>query len=151
MKLSLHKEIHVLSKRLPAATNYQLKNIKVTSQNQIRICVCPSSGYWYGQALTFEVKTKDSYPHKPCKVFCKSKILHPNILELDGEVCLSIFDDDWMPTMRLEDYVQGILYLLHNPNFEDPLSDYFCIAREQGRIQDAINSISANNLIESTD
>ena len=52
--------------------------------------------------------------------------------------------------MRLEDYVQGILYLLHNPNFEDPLSDYFCIAREQGRIQDAINSISANNLIESS-
>ena len=73
---------------------------------------------------------------------CLTHILHPNILELDGEVCLSIFDEDWVAGMSIGDYILGLLYLFHHPNFDDPLSDYFCIARDQGTMAAAIANCS---------
>lgn len=140
MNISIYKEAHFLSSRLPSITNSQVKSIKASS-TRVKFVIEPDLGFWATKKLIFEVVTK-GYPNSPCKVLCKSKILHPNILEIDGEVCLSMFDEDWQPTMRLEHYLSGILFVLHNPNFEDPLSDYFCIAREQGKMKQAIESLS---------
>ena len=139
MTTSIHKEVHFLLSRLESFGNGQIKSIKA-SNGKVKCTIQPNSGYWITQQLNFEIKTKN-YPKDPCKVVCKSKILHPNILEVDGEVCLSLFDEDWSPSIRLEHYLLGLLYVLHNPNFEDPLSDYFCIAKEQGKMIQAIQSI----------
>ena len=140
MNISIHKEVQCMSSRLSSIANTQVKSIKACS-GRVKLEIEPDFGYWISKRLLFEIKTKD-YPTKPCKVICKTKILHPNILEIDGEVCLSMFDEDWQPTMRLEHYLSGILFVLHNPNFDDPLSDYFCIAREQGKIKQAIESLA---------
>ena len=37
---------------------------------------------------------------------------------------MNIFDD-WPPCYGLQDCIQGLLFLLHNPNLTDPLSPYF--------------------------
>ncbi|OMJ67103.1 hypothetical protein SteCoe_35826 [Stentor coeruleus] len=141
MNVSVYKEVHTLSQRLPSLCDGQVKSIKAADQ-KVKVIIKTESGYWSNKDLIFEIRTK-KYPKSPCKVICRSKILHPNILEIDGEVCLSIFDEDWNPNMRLDDYVLGILFILHHPNFDDPLSDYFCIAREQGKMVQAINSLAS--------
>ena len=140
MNISIYKEVQSLSLRLLSLAHGQIKSLKASS-GKVKLVIEADSGFWETKSMVFEINTKD-YPQKPCKVNCKSKILHPNILEIDGEVCLSIFDEDWQPTMRIEHYITGILYILHNPNFDDPLSDYFCIAREQGKMKQAIESLS---------
>jgi ubiquitin-protein ligase len=140
MNLSIHKELQCLLSRIQQIGNGQILSLK-SSTERIKCVIKPDQGFWATRELVFEIKTKN-YPRSPCKVLCKSKILHPNILEIDGEVCLSLFDEDWEPSMRLEHYLIGILYILHHPNFEDPLSDYFCIAKEQGKISQAIQSLS---------
>ena len=57
---------------------------------------------------------------------CLTNIYHPNIDPTDqyANVCLNILDD-WPPSYGLQDLIQGILFLLHNPNLDDPLSPYF--------------------------
>ena len=139
MKLSIYKEVHVLAQHLQGEHCSQIQSVKVTPARNVRLTVVPDSGIWQGRTYLFEIKAK-KYPIKPCKVRCLSPILHPNILEIDGEVCLSIFDEDWNPAMTLMDYMQGILYIFHHPNFDDPLSDYFCIAREKGTLKAAIEN-----------
>lgn len=137
MKHSLFKEVHNLSV-FYENHDPQVKSLKVTSLNNVRARIQPNAGLWSGHLLTFEIRTKHCYPHSPCKVKCTSQILHPNILELDGELCLNVFDEDWSSSMSVFDYISGVIYLLYYPNFEDPLSDYFCIAKEQGRLPEAI-------------
>jgi ubiquitin-protein ligase len=139
MSISIFKEVQVIRKKIESKQEQQVKKVKVLD-SRVRVEVVPDSGYWEKKHLVFEVRTKD-YPTQPCKVLCKSQITHPNILELDGEVCLSLFDEDWLPSMRLDDYISGILYILHNPNFEDPLSDFFHIAKSKNQLSEAISSL----------
>jgi ubiquitin-protein ligase len=142
MHLSVYKEVQAINSRLISSTYQQIKSIKA-SENKVKLTVIPDSGFWVDKQLEFEIKTS-AYPKSPCRVQCKSEIIHPNILEADGEVCLSLFDEDWQPSMVIADYIFGILFLLHNPNFEDPLSDFFCIAKEQGKLAQAIDSLLAS-------
>lgn len=62
-------------------------------------------------------------------IHCLTEIYHPNIdptvYETDcNNVCVSLLDD-WQDNNDLEDCVQALLFLLYNPNTEDPLSPYF--------------------------
>jgi len=59
-------------------------------------------------------------------VTCLTNIYHPNIdpTEHYENVCLNILND-WPPSYGLQDCIQGILFLLYNPNLADPLSPYF--------------------------
>ena len=144
MSQSIFKEVQMIRKRIESKQEQQVKKVKVL-ESRVRVEVVPDAGYWDKKHLVFEVRIKD-YPVQPCKVLCKSQITHPNILELDGEVCLSLFDEDWEPSMRLEDYISGILYILHNPNFDDPLSDFFHIAKAKGQLTEAISSLNKSQL-----
>ena len=66
----------------------------------------------------------NKYPDNAPSVYCKTKIYHPNIntIDGDGKICLNMLEDDcWAPSMALEDVVQGILFLMYNPNLGDPL------------------------------
>lgn len=139
MSVSVHKEVKIINEKIESITNGQVKKVKVVN-SKVQIKVVPDSGYWEGKLLKFDIKI-NKYPIAPCKVICQSVILHPNILEIDGEVCLNLFDEDWDPKIRLDDYITGILFVLHNPNFDDPLSDYFCIAKEKGELAQAIQNL----------
>ena len=78
------------------------------------------------------------------KVTCLTNIYHPNIDPEsldggDGNVCLNIFDD-WPPSYGLQDCVQGILFLLHNPNLDDPLAPYFDDHYAKGEFPEKVRS-----------
>lgn len=72
------------------------------------------------------MKLSLSNPRNAPEIKCLNKIYHPNIDPTDDDtnVCLSLIEE-WQPNFGLDDIVQGLLYLLHNPNLADPLSPYF--------------------------
>lgn len=113
-----------------------LKNVKQLSNNQAKVVdykddICefileikPSDGYYSRGTFEFKIEPK-SYPQCAPKVESLTDIYHPNISnDYEREVCLSLFDD-WTSQNDLEDCVQGLLFLLYNPNLEDPLNPYF--------------------------
>lgn len=117
-----------------------LKNVIKLSNNQAKVLnfeddlaefdleIKPTDGYYKRGKFNFKVRT-ENYPEEPPKVRCETRIYHPNISDAcsddeAGEVCLSLFDD-WTNKNDLEDCVQGLLFLLYNPNLDDPLNPYF--------------------------
>lgn len=98
------------------------------SLTAIRVTLEPRSGPYRGGSFDFEIDTSDGYPTSPPVVRCQTHIYHPNIDSYDsceGEVCLNLLDELWTSEMSLEDVVQGLLFLLHEPNLDDPLSSLF--------------------------
>ena len=77
-------------------------------------------------ARFFQVKFPKEYPQCAPTVMCSTPIYHPNIVTASNvnksNVCLSLLDT-WGPTNTLEDMVQGLLFLMHHPNVEDPYSE----------------------------
>ena len=65
-------------------------------------------------------------PYTPPTVRCLTDIYHPNIERYSStgstNVCLNLFSDgEWDGDFGLQDVIQGLLFLLHNPEPEDPL------------------------------
>lgn len=77
--------------------------------------------YWYGGKYEFSISIPDSYPFNPPKVFCNTRIYHPNI-DLKGNVCLNILREDWKPTLNISTVIAGIYFLFTDPNPNDPLN-----------------------------
>lgn len=124
--VSLHKEVYHLNSRVSQLTEGQIAKVKLTHKLNVRFTVQPNGGLWNSRKILFELNVAKNYPNEACEVTCLSRIAHPNIYNHGGAVCLSSLEEDWTSSMRLEDYVMGVLFLLHNPNFDDPLSDDFC-------------------------
>lgn len=87
-------------------------------------------GVFRGAKIDFKLKITDSYPSIPPDVTCLTEIYHPNLDfyeddEDDGNVCLNLFDEQWTSECTLEDIVQGLLFLIYNPNLTDPLNSMF--------------------------
>lgn len=86
------------------------------------------------------------YPEIPPIIWCHTDIYHPNIdptneyYDKDStNVCLNLLATGvWNRSFGLEGTVLGLLFLMHNPNLDDPLSPYigpedFDIYRENVR------------------
>lgn len=58
-----------------------------------------------------------------CLICVRAQIYHPNIDHRKGHVCLHF--DKPVSELKLEDVVLGLIFVLHNPNLEDPVSDIF--------------------------
>jgi len=86
-----------------------------------KVILRPKGGYYQGGKFTFQLNTPYDYPSSPPDITCLTKYTHhPNISETG--VCVSITGCDFDTGLRLEHYVNGLLFLLHNPNFDDMLN-----------------------------
>ena len=97
----------------------------------VHVSVAPRSGPYRGGKFDFVLDLGEGYPNSPPAVRATTPMYHPNVElsgfedEDDGCVCLNLLDELWMPSMTLEDVIQGLLFLFHNPNLDDPLSSLF--------------------------
>ena len=95
----------------------------------ILISLAPRSGPYRGGQFDFELDLSEGYPTSPPVVRSRTPIYHPNVDcccdYSEGDVCLNLLDELWTTDMTLEDVVQGLLFLLHEPNLEDPLNSMF--------------------------
>ena len=107
------------------------------SLDVIGVTLTPKSGLYRGGTFDFELDVSTEYPACPPVVHCMTQIYHPNIDFSDesGEVCLNLLDELWTSNMTLEDVVQGLLFLLHHPNVEDPLNCMFTGSEDEEDFQ----------------
>lgn len=132
---NLAKDFHRLYKRIDKLTDGQasLSDIRwdASTLDSFVVLFRLKSGYYRGGAFTFEIRNLKEYNNDTIPdVICKSKIYHPNIdptMETyrpgESNVCLNFLNN--RICVCLEGLVLGILFLLHNPNFDDPLSPLF--------------------------
>ena len=119
----LAKDFHKLMKNIASFSNNQANVAQYEETlDEFKVEITPNDGLYYGGKFEFEIRVQD-YPQKAPTVTCGTQIYHPNIDE-NGEICLNLFSE-WAETNTLEDCIQGLLFLLYNPNLEDPLSPWF--------------------------
>ncbi|XP_078366702.1 nedd8-conjugating enzyme UbcE2M-like [Oculina patagonica] len=120
---TLAKDFHKLMKNIASFSNSQANVADYEETlDEFKLEISPNDGLYRGGKFEFEVKIQD-YPKIAPNVTCTTQIYHPNIDDA-GEICLNLFSE-WAETNTLEDCVQGLLFLLYNPNLEDPLSPWF--------------------------
>lgn len=107
------------------------------SLDVISVTLAPKTGLYRGGKFDFELDVSTEYPACPPVVHCMTQIYHPNIDFSDesGEVCLNLLDELWTSNMTLEDVIQGLLFLLQNPNIEDPLNCMFTGSEDEEEFQ----------------
>lgn len=96
------------------------------------ITVKPAEGYYKSGSFQFTVDIGDNFPIDPPRIKCTQKIYHPNI-DLEGNVCLNILREDWLPVLTLNAVFLGLNFLFLEPNPNDPLN------------KDAANMLVKNN------
>jgi len=86
-----------------------------------RLAISPDQGFYKGGKFWFTFRVPTNYPHEPPKVHCETKVYHPNI-DTSGNICLNILREDWKPVLTIQAVVHGLLFLLLDPNPDDPLN-----------------------------
>jgi len=87
----------------------------------LRVILKPNFGPFQGARIPFRFKLPANYPLSAPTVRCEAKLYHPNV-SLTGSVCFSMFSNDFDSRYRLEHYINGLLWLLNNPNPDSALN-----------------------------
>ena len=131
------KHYRLLSKNIHSLSDGQARLKQAADDDcltTVLVTLAPRSGPYRGGQFDFEMDLSEGYPASPPTVRSLTTMYHPNVDccfydddedESSGDVCLNLLDELWSPDMNLEDVVQGLLFLLHEPNLEDPLSTMF--------------------------
>ncbi len=90
------------------------------------VSITAEEGYWKGGTFSFNFDIPPNYPFMAPKIKCVERIYHPNV-NVEGRICLSILREDYSPVVSLEHIVQGLLFILYNPNFADPLEKHIAL------------------------
>ena len=121
---SLAKELHKLLRNVSSFSDNQATIENYDEITEFDVIIIPNSGLYKKGKFSFTVRVGENYPDAAPSVNCNTTIYHPNI-DTSGDVCLNLLSDDWESNFSLEDVVQGLLFLLYNPNLDDPLNEYF--------------------------
>lgn len=68
------------------------------------------------------------------------------LLILPGKICLNILSSDWTQDLRIEHYINGLLFLLYNPNLDSLLSSY--CSRDMGSFLKNVRVANAGGTVE---
>ncbi|KAJ5075554.1 nedd8-conjugating enzyme ubc12 [Anaeramoeba ignava] len=87
--------------------------------SHFKVIITPLEGFYKNGSFVFDFKIPQNYPVSPPKVFCETKIFHPNIDE-NGYPCLNILDREWNPILDLNSIIFGLIFMFLEPNPDDP-------------------------------
>jgi peroxin-4 len=82
----------------------------------------PENSFYSGYIFEIVIRIQDEYPFKPPNVYFLTKIFHPNIHPVSGEVCLDIIKNSWKPVFNLVVLLDCLRDLLAHPNADSPLN-----------------------------
>ena len=87
------------------------------------VIIGPVDSPYEGGVFVFEINVPHSYPFGAPSIKFITPILHPNIDDQTGTVCMDILGHQWSPAQTIPKVVVALVSLLFDPNFEaDPAS-----------------------------
>jgi ubiquitin-protein ligase len=99
------------------------------SSQAFYIEITPRDGPYAHGSFVFRIETSSENDYPECQpvVSCLTRIYHPNIdttyRNRHNNVCVSTLNDwDGGPNSTFEDLLQGLMFLFHSPNGDDPLT-----------------------------
>ncbi|XP_055380640.1 SUMO-conjugating enzyme UBC9-like [Condylostylus longicornis] len=97
------------------------KNSDTTLNLMIWECGIPGkkNTIWEGGLYKLKMIFGNNYPQYPPLCKFDPPLFHPNIFS-SGEICLSLLEFDWHPTITIKQILFGIQNLLNEPNIESP-------------------------------
>lgn len=127
---SITKQFHHLLRTIEKFSNGQAsvppESLEFDELTEFCVVIAPTGGLYRGGKFTFRFyELPESFEEEAPKIECITPIYHPNIDCEDQTICLNVLDEDWDSTMSLEDIVHALLFLLYNPNPDDPLSPIY--------------------------
>ncbi|BHF83165.1 hypothetical protein SprV_0802630700 [Sparganum proliferum] len=122
------KDLRSLHLTIDEATDNHA-SISSVCGGRIEILLAPKEGPYAHATFVMEMAAMDNYPFSCPEIRLLTPIFHPNIRDDDGYICLSIISD-WNSCYSLLDVVKAVLFLLSNPNFDDPNNRYGVLRAE---------------------
>ena len=99
------------------------KSLDKDIYNWSGVIIGPADSPYEGGVFVFEINVPHSYPFGAPSIKFITPILHPNIDEQTGTVCMDILGHQWSPAQTIPKVVVALVSLLFDPNFEaDPAS-----------------------------
>jgi ubiquitin-protein ligase len=99
------------------------------SNQSFYIEITPQDGPYAHGSFVFRIETSTDSDYPECQpvVSCLTRIYHPNIdttyQNCHNNVCVSTLNDwDGGVNSTFEDLLQGLMFLFHSPNADDPLT-----------------------------
>lgn len=84
---------------------------------RLQLTLRPRKGDFAGACLVFKLKLQ-GYPSKPPKAWCQHPVFHCNVGSISYRVCFNMLEQGvaFSQSYSLDTYVNGLLWLLENPN-----------------------------------
>eukprot|EP01080_Neovahlkampfia_damariscottae_P009073 gene9073-1168_t len=117
---SIYKEIKSINKSSIWEDQAEIEFFNEENPFELRVLLKPKYGYFVNTIVKFKLVLPKEKSEKP-NIKCLDKIFHPNI-NFDGKICFSMFSDEWSEGYTIEHYINGLLWLLSNPNHDSCLN-----------------------------
>ena len=140
----LLKELQTLEKNTDPDDDVYLRPSQSNGGSLLRwtaLIRAPADTPYTGSIFRLSIKCGTDYPLAPPSISFDTKIFHPNVHFIKGDVCLDILKKEWSPAWGLQAALRAVVALLSDPDASSPLN---CDAGNMIRAGDmlAYNSVA---------
>ncbi|CCX33800.1 ubiquitin-conjugating enzyme/RWD-like protein [Pyronema domesticum] len=87
------------------------------------ILLGPQGTAYEGCRWKIDIQIPETYPQQPPVLTFKTPVLHPNVHDKTGEICLDLLRGTaWSPLYTIEKTVEAVSHLLSEPEITSPLN-----------------------------
>jgi ubiquitin-protein ligase len=69
----------------------------------------------------------EEYPFRPPFIRYLTQIYHPNVKSDTGEICASLINDEWGPTLNVRTCIDIVKNMMKDPSSDNPLEESIAV------------------------